>query len=104
EAVLQGRISVEEALEVMLLMGRILEAMKTVDLKGVDQALELACKLRVTFYDASYLVATAENDAVLVTDDAKLRRKIQNSSTVTRILKKRPVVSSSVEILREYKP
>ncbi|MEM2186430.1 MAG: type II toxin-antitoxin system VapC family toxin [Thermofilaceae archaeon] len=104
EAVLQGRISVEEALEVMLLMGRILEAMKTVDLKGVDQVLELACKLRVTFYDASYLVATAENDAVLVTDDAKLRRKVQNSSTVTRILKKRPVVSSSVEILREYKP
>ncbi|MEM1909776.1 MAG: type II toxin-antitoxin system VapC family toxin [Thermofilaceae archaeon] len=105
EAVLQGRISVEEALEVMLLMGRILEAMKTVDLKGVDQALELAYKLRVTFYDASYLVATAENDAVLVTDDAKLRRKIQeNISTVTGILRKRPELSSSEEILRECKP
>ncbi|MEM1509233.1 MAG: type II toxin-antitoxin system VapC family toxin [Thermofilaceae archaeon] len=105
EAVLQRRISVEEALEVMLLVDRILEAMKIVDFIGSDQALKLAYKLQMTFYDASYLVASAENDSVLVTDDAKLRRKVQeNISAVTRILKKRPVVSSSEEILREYKP
>ncbi|MEM4853482.1 MAG: hypothetical protein QXQ60_07930 [Thermofilum sp.] len=79
--------------------------MKIVDLAGSDQALKLAYEPHITFYDASYLVASTENDAALATDDAKLRRKVQeNISTVTRILKKKPVVSSSEEILREHKP
>ncbi|MEB3825079.1 MAG: hypothetical protein LRS47_00235, partial [Desulfurococcales archaeon] len=49
--------------------------------------LELAGRLGVTFYDASYITAARDNSAVLVTDDRKLLSRIKrNASLVKTIL------------------
>ncbi|MEM2612123.1 MAG: type II toxin-antitoxin system VapC family toxin, partial [Thermoproteota archaeon] len=58
--------------------------------------LRLACELQITFYDASYVVASVESKARLVTDDVGLIRKIRgNASTVVKILGGKPEMLSS---------
>ncbi|MEM2172722.1 MAG: type II toxin-antitoxin system VapC family toxin, partial [Thermoproteota archaeon] len=58
--------------------------------------LRLACELQITFYDASYVVASVESKARLVTDDVGLIRKIRgNTSTVVKILGGKPETLSS---------
>ncbi|MBO3754596.1 MAG: type II toxin-antitoxin system VapC family toxin [Candidatus Brockarchaeota archaeon] len=100
EALLQRRISVEEAFETMVLLDKVLKIMRVVDLSNNDLALKLAYDLQTTFYDASYIVASTENNAKLVTDDMKLARKIrENTSIMAEILKKKPETSSSDRIL-----
>ncbi len=100
EALLQKRIGVEEAFETMVLLDKVLKIMRVVDISNNDLALKLAYDLQTTFYDASYIVASTENNAKLVTDDMKLARKIrENTSIMAEILKKKPETSSSDRIL-----
>lgn len=99
ESLLQKRVSVEEALETMILLGRVLKIMSAVDLLNDDLAFKLAYGLQITYYDASYIVASMENNATLVTDDMKLARKMRDKiDTATGILKKKPETLSSDEI------
>ncbi|MEM1610514.1 MAG: type II toxin-antitoxin system VapC family toxin [Sulfolobales archaeon] len=39
--------------------------------------LEIAHRLRITYYDASYIVTAYKLSAELVTDDSRLRKKIE---------------------------
>lgn len=101
EVSLLKRINSEEALEVIALIDDVLKVMGVVD--PLDSALvfKLACKLQITYYEASYVTASIENDAKLITDDAKLMRKMQDGmETSTKVLGKKPNVLSCAEVRR----
>ncbi|MBO3840048.1 MAG: type II toxin-antitoxin system VapC family toxin [Candidatus Brockarchaeota archaeon] len=96
EALLQKRISVEEAIEIMILIEKVLKIMRIIEPSNNSMVLRLACELQITFYDASYVVASVESKARLVTDDVGLIRKIRgNASTVVKILGGKPEMLSS---------
>jgi predicted nucleic acid-binding protein len=73
--------------------------MAVIDPLDSGVVLKLAYELQVTYYDASYIVASAENNARLVIDDVKLARRLQeNIDTTARILGRKLEVLSSGEI------
>jgi predicted nucleic acid-binding protein len=99
EAILLKRIDIGESLEALSLMYRILKMMAVIDPLDSGVVLKLAYELQVTYYDASYIVASAENNARLVIDDVKLARRLQeNIDTTARILGRKLEVLSSGEI------
>lgn len=77
ETLLLGRISFEEASEALSLLDKDLEIMEIVYPKRSNLAFRLAFDLQVTYYDASYVAASIENYAKLVTSDVKLARRIE---------------------------
>jgi predicted nucleic acid-binding protein len=100
EALLLGRISLEEALEALSLLDRVLEIMEMVYPKRSDLTFRLAFDLQVTYYDASYVVASIENDAKLITSDVKLARRIgEKMDTVNKVLGREPEILLSDEII-----
>jgi predicted nucleic acid-binding protein len=100
EALLLGRISLEEALEALSLLDRVLEIMEMVYPKRSDLTFRLAFDLQVTYYDASYVVASVENDAKLITSDVKLARRIgEKMDTVNKVLGREPEILLSDEII-----
>ncbi|MGB9717833.1 MAG: type II toxin-antitoxin system VapC family toxin [Thermoproteota archaeon] len=99
EALLQKRISIQEAFETMLLLNKVLKIMGTVNPSNDGMVLKLACELKATFYDASYIAASIENNSRLVTDDEKLTRKIrENANTIVKILGHKTEAPSSSNI------
>jgi len=100
EALLLGRISLEEALEALSLLDRVLEIMEMVYPKRSDLTFRLAFDPQVTYYDASYVVASIENDAKLITSDVKLARRIgEKMDTVNKVLGREPEILLSDEII-----
>jgi predicted nucleic acid-binding protein len=76
ECRLLRRISIKEAEKSLDLMYQMLACMQVVTLdsnKG-NEALDIAHKFNLTFYDSSYLVEAKENKRILVTDDGKLAK------------------------------
>ena len=59
-----------------------------------SKTIELACKEKLTFYDASYIVVAENSKATLVTDDGKLKKvaekfvKTENYANFEKILTK----------------
>ena len=63
--------------------------------------MRLACKLKITFYDASYVTTSYELNAALITDDKKLRRKIyENRDIILKILSREITLYSTEEIIK----
>lgn len=89
EAVLLKTISIEEALALIGYLRRAYKIMRFLEPKSQADVLRLACELGITYYDSAYIVASAENELVLVTDDEKLARKIgEQSKDIKRLLGK----------------
>jgi len=100
EALLLGRISFEEASEALSLLDKVLEIMEIVYPKRSNLAFRLAFDLQVTYYDASYVAASIENDAKLVTSDVKLARRIEEKmGIVNKVLGRKPEILLSDEII-----
>ncbi len=76
EAKLQKRIGLNEALILLNNISRILDKMEMIVIDNPAKVLRVAYLMRITYYDASYITATAENNLILVTDDRKLLNKI----------------------------
>jgi len=76
EAKLQKRIGLNEALILISNISRILSKMRIIVIDNPAKVLRVAYLMRITYYDASYIMATAENNLILVTDDRKLLNKI----------------------------
>jgi len=76
EAKLQKRIGLNEALILISNISRILSKMRIIVIDNPAKVLRVAYLMRITYYDASYITATAENNLILVTDDRKLLNKI----------------------------
>ncbi|RLE75997.1 MAG: toxin VapC [Thermoprotei archaeon] len=71
-------IDLEEALFLLGLVGKLSHYLILLEDSDSSVILEIAYKLGITFYDASYVVAAAEKGLALITDDNKLIRKIEN--------------------------
>jgi len=71
-------IDLEEALFLLGLVGKLFHYLILLEDSDSSVILEIAYKLGITFYDASYVVAAAEKGLALITDDNKLIRKIEN--------------------------
>ena len=77
EAVLHGRISIEEAEELLGHLSIIYKYMKIIEPRDQEKTLRIAAALRITYYDASYIAAASELNTILVTDDGKLIKTLE---------------------------
>lgn len=70
-------ISLEEGVETMSVLKELTERgiIHLTDIRnlGLTDTLRLASDQKLTFYDASYVIAAKDQGAILVTQDAKLR-------------------------------
>jgi len=103
EAALLGRISVEEALSLLDYVASVYKLLSITAPRDALLTLKLAYELNVTYYDASYIVASHELNVGLVTDDEKLKRKIhEKRGVLTRVLGKSVTVYSTRELIESY--
>jgi len=100
ESVLLNRISIEEALSTLELMTSSYKILNIISPKNASLILKLAHELRITYYDSSYLVASQELNAKLVTDDEKLRRRVrEEEDLVISILGRKIEILSTEELI-----
>jgi predicted nucleic acid-binding protein len=93
------RLTADEALKLLEALLAMLKFVRVVEPSDPVKALILASELNVTFYDASYIVAAAEHSSALVTDDTRLRKRVEsNSDIVERLLGRRVTLMSSGEL------
>ena len=101
ETTLLKRISISEALSLLELISSICKIMNTINPRNNLLVLKLAHELRITYYDSSYIIASYELNAGLVTDDEKLRKKILlGEKTLIKVLGRKISVYSTRELFR----
>lgn len=101
ETTLLKRIPVSEALSLLESISNIRKIMDTINPRNNLLILKLAHELRITYYDSSYIIASYELNAGLVTDDEKLRKKILlGEKTLIKVLGRKISVYSTRELLR----
>jgi len=69
---LQKTLTLEEGKEALAALTEVYQQMRKVTFKDLSSLLTISVEDGLTYYDASYLHAAIENNAVLVTDDRKL--------------------------------
>ena len=77
EAALLRRLSLGEAESLLASVSAAYGLLEAVEPSDAGLTFRLAYALRLTYYDASYVVASQERGAALVTDDEKLRSRVQ---------------------------
>ena len=101
EATLHRRLTVGEAVELLGVITGIYRYTRITEPRDQAAVLRLACELHLTYYDSSYIVAAGELGALLVTDDRRLRRVLEErTETVKGILGTEVKVASSSEYIR----
>jgi len=86
EHVLQRRIGDKEVEELIKLIRDVLKLMKILSIECYeDVIIDLAGKLGLTFYDASYVFYTRKMDLTLVTEDEKLMSKAKPHVKVLKL-------------------
>jgi predicted nucleic acid-binding protein len=89
DCVLHAKVSEQEAKIMAKTINRIIDLMDLIEIAGSeDEILESAIKLKTTFYDASYAYFAKAKDLRLITEDARLIKKltpITNVSTLESI-------------------
>ncbi len=86
---LQSRISEPEAKTLAKTINHTLNIMEILEIAGSEEEiLDTAIKQKITFYDASYAYFSKANELRLITEDARLIKKITpatNASTLDGI-------------------
>jgi len=80
ECVLRNVFSPEDAIANIKKLAEIMSIMKIESLntkEDVAEAMRLATKLKITFYDSSYLYAAKKLNLTLVTEDMELKSKAE---------------------------
>ncbi|MEM1655869.1 MAG: type II toxin-antitoxin system VapC family toxin [Nitrososphaerota archaeon] len=79
EASLIGSISPEDAYEMIKILSDCVDVVKILSPHPYEyEILATASKLKITAYDASYVVLADKNNLVLVTEDSELREKAKS--------------------------
>ncbi len=100
EATLLKRLTINEALTLLNLISLIHRYLNMVYPQNVSAVLRLAFRLKITYYDASYVVESSELNVPLITDDTSLRNRIKSHRNVIKqILGKEVNVLSSDEYI-----
>jgi predicted nucleic acid-binding protein len=76
-----NRLSIDEALSLLSAIRSSYRVLRIVEPRDILLVLNLAYRLRVTYYDTSYIVIAYEVNTDLVTDDEKLRRRVKMVKT-----------------------
>jgi predicted nucleic acid-binding protein len=84
EATLLRRVSEEEAVSTLELVLYLFRVLNVTSPKDARLVLKLAHELGVTYYDSSYLAASWELGTVFVTDDKKLRRRVEEGESALK--------------------
>ena len=86
EHTLHRRISDKEVKELIKLVREVLSVMNVVNVNGYEsKVLDVAIKLKLTFYDASYVYLAKEKGLSLVTEDTRLLSKAGSYLRVMRL-------------------
>jgi|SRR5271157_2153368 len=84
---LRKTVSETEQIDLLSIIARSLKLMVALNVSGHEQDIvDLAIKYGLSFYDASYTYLAKRNNAVLVTEDAKLAKKIRAYVEVATVL------------------
>ena len=84
DCVLHAKVSEQEAKMIAKTINHILNLMDHIEIAGSeDEILDTAIKLRITFYDASYAYFAKAKDLRLITEDARLIKKLTSTNATT---------------------
>jgi predicted nucleic acid-binding protein len=79
EARIHKRISEQEAKHLLSDAYTAISAIEVREMANAQQVLELALKLGTSFYDASYLYEAVQLKVPFITEDEKLKQKVEGS-------------------------
>jgi predicted nucleic acid-binding protein len=100
EATLLSRISIDEALSTLSLIASTYRVLNIITPSNIQLVLRVAHELKITYYDSSYILASHELNAGLVTDDERLRKRIKaKEDLLAKILGKKTILHSTKELV-----
>jgi len=83
---LHKRINIEELKRLISLIKRVLALIQLIGLEcREEKILDVAERLKVTFYDASYIFCAQEKGIPLITEDENLMKKARNYIKTSRL-------------------
>ncbi len=101
EAVLLDNITLNEAISLLNQITKIRRILNVTEPQDTQLVIRVADKLKITYYDSSYIVAAYELNTVLVTDDNRLRKRIhEKEDALTRILGDRVASYTTEEYIK----
>lgn len=104
EATLIKRISIDEAFSILNLINKIYKFLIITSPHNNSLILKVAYELGITYYDSAYIVLSHELDAILVTDDEKLKKKINEREDILyKVLSKKITLYSTRELIKNHK-
>jgi predicted nucleic acid-binding protein len=81
---LHAKVSEQEAKVIAKTINHALNLMDLIEIAGSeDEILDTAIKLKITFYDAAYAYFAKAKDLRLITEDARLIKKITSTNAAT---------------------
>lgn len=85
EVFVRRRLGLDDGVASLQILSRVYHAMGRHSINGEEvEALRMAVKEGLTFYDSAYLLTALRHNAELITDDAELYRKAGKYVTVKR--------------------
>jgi predicted nucleic acid-binding protein len=101
EATLLNRLSIEEALSLLGAIKNMYRVLRIVEPRDILLTLNLAYRLKITYYDSSYIITAYEMNADLVTDDEKLKKRVkENRNILLELLGKEIAIYSSRDLIK----
>ncbi len=102
EASLLRTISVDDALSLLKDIRKIYDLLETTMPKNQFVTLKIALLMKITYYDSAYIIAAAENNLALVTDDKKLINKIKsNEDELYRLLQRKIEILTTDDLMKK---
>ncbi len=101
EAVLLRRISIDEALALIDYINKTYELLNIINPTEHSLILKVAYTIKITYYDSSYIVSATRKNLILVTDDNRLKRKINTyQQELHKILHKKVELFTTRDLLK----
>jgi len=102
EATLLNRLSIDEALLLMEAIEQVYKLLNVISPHDNSLVLKLAHELGLTYYDSSYVVTASELNAELITDDMKLKKRIEGGrNKLLKLLGKEIILHETREIIED---